>query len=97
MSKAHNEITEGLKDALAFVDGDTNGAIERKVEVDVVDIKELRKQLKMSQETFAKTYKIPLTTLRKWEQGVRRPDATARAYLQIISRAPEMTREILAA
>jgi putative transcriptional regulator len=43
----------------------------------------------MSQEKFALTYRIPLATLKNWEQGRRQPDAPAAAYLQAISRRPQ--------
>lgn len=36
-------------------------------------IKELRKITGMSQSAFAKQYNIPLSTLRKWEQGESKP------------------------
>ena len=36
-------------------------------------IKELRTRASLSQTQFAKRFFIPLSTLRKWEQGARRP------------------------
>ena len=38
-------------------------------------IRELRDKTGLSQNEFAKTYHIPLSTLRKWEQGVASPPA----------------------
>jgi putative transcriptional regulator len=43
----------------------------------------------MSQLAFAETYRIPLPTLKNWEQGRRHPDAPAAAYLLAISRLPD--------
>ena len=37
-----------------------------------VEIKDIRKLSKLSQPQFAKKYGIPLSTLRKWEQGQRK-------------------------
>ena len=51
----------------------------------------------MSQSEFAKAYRIPLSTLKNWEQGRRQPDAPAAAYLEAISRRPKVIREALAA
>ena len=50
----------------------------------------------MSQERFATTYRIPLATLKNWEQGRRHPDAPAAAYLQAIACRPEEIGEALA-
>ncbi len=38
-------------------------------------IKEMRLATGMSQSQFAKKYNIPVSTLRKWEQGESRPPA----------------------
>jgi putative transcriptional regulator len=47
--------------------------------------KTLRRGLDISQEEFAERYRIPLGTLRDWEQGRSEPDAPARAYLTVIA------------
>ena len=52
-------------------------------------IKTLRRALGLTQEEFAARYKIPLGTLRDWEQGRSQPDAPARAYLHVIASDPE--------
>jgi len=57
--------------------------------VEVPDVRAVRRGLNMSQEAFAVTYRIPLSTLKNWEQGRRHPDAPAAAYLQAIARLPE--------
>jgi putative transcriptional regulator len=48
----------------------------------------LRARLGLSQCDFARRYRLPLGSLRKWEQQQRRPDAAARAYLMLIDRDP---------
>ena len=47
------------------------------------------------QEAFADTYRIPVGTLRDWEQLRKNPDAPARAYLTVIERNPEAVAELL--
>jgi putative transcriptional regulator len=51
----------------------------------------------MSQHRFAKAYRIPLATLKNWEQGRRHPDAPAAAYLLAIERRPKAVMAALAA
>jgi putative transcriptional regulator len=59
-------------------------------------VKIIRRAMKMSQEEFAQCFKIPLGTLRDWEQGRVETDQVARAYLKVIARNPKAVREALA-
>jgi putative transcriptional regulator len=61
----------------------------------VVNVKKLRERLGLTQETFAATYRIPIGTLRDWEQRRKLPDAPARAYLTVIARNPEAVASLL--
>ncbi len=55
-----------------------------------------RLRLNMTQEEFARQFRIPLGTLRDWERGASVPDASARALLRIIAREPEAALRALA-
>jgi putative transcriptional regulator len=57
--------------------------------------KTLRRALGLTQEEFAARYRIPLGTLRDWEQGRSEPDQPARAYLSVIAHDPEAVRRAL--
>lgn len=93
MSKFGDELIESLSDALAHAEGRKSGVREHAVEVP--DVRAIRRSLHMSQERFATTYRIPLATLKNWEQGRRHPDAPAAAYLQAIARRPGVIKEAL--
>jgi len=56
----------------------------------------IRRALGLTQEEFAARYRIPVGTLRDWEQGRTEPDQTARAYLMAIARDAEGLRRALA-
>lgn len=58
-------------------------------------VKGLRRALGLTQEEFAARYRIPVGTLRDWEQGRSEPDQPARAYLTVIARDPEGVRAAL--
>ena len=60
-------------------------------------VKVIRRALDLSQEEFAERFRIPLGTLRDWEQGRKEPDAAARAYLIVIARNPTAVTEALRA
>ena len=48
-----------------------------------------RQAIGLTQAEFAARFRIPVATLRDWEQGRRKPDATSLAYLTVIERDPE--------
>ena len=58
-------------------------------------VKTLRRALGLTQEEFAARYRIPLGTLRDWEQGRTEPDLTAQAYIIVIAHDPEGVRSTL--
>jgi putative transcriptional regulator len=55
----------------------------------------IRRALGLTQEEFASRFRIPLGTLRDWEQGAAEPDQAARAYLTVIARNPKAVAEAL--
>jgi putative transcriptional regulator len=57
----------------------------------------LRKKLGMTQPEFAKALRIPLSTLRNWEQGRVLPDPAGRSLLTIVAKNPKFALKALAA
>ena len=57
--------------------------------------KVVRRALGLSQEQFAERFRIPVGTLRDWEQGRVEPDQAARAYLTVIARIPDVVSKAL--
>lgn len=84
-----------MEEAAAHATG--KGTMAREHVVHVPDVRAIREGLGLSQNAFAKTYRIPLATLKGWEQGRRQPDATASAYLSVIAHLPQQAREALRA
>jgi putative transcriptional regulator len=58
-------------------------------------IKVIRRALGLTQEEFAARYRIPLGTLRDWEQGRATPDQPTQAYLTVIARNPKGVEQAL--
>ena len=48
-------------------------------------VKIIRRALGLTREGFAERFRIPLDTVRDWEEGRSEPDPTARAYLRAIA------------
>jgi putative transcriptional regulator len=88
--KAFDNIMAGLQDALAYSKGDKS-AMARVIRVHVkpADIKTARRKIGLSRDAFARVFGLSSATLRKWENGERRPTGAARVLLTIISREPE--------
>ncbi|WP_428488283.1 helix-turn-helix domain-containing protein [Rhodopila sp.] len=86
MTKIGEALIESLSDALDHARGEASGV--RVHAAAVTDVRAIRRKLHMSQQAFATAYRIPLPTLKNWEQRRRHPDAPAAAYLLAISRRP---------
>ena len=55
----------------------------------------IRKQLGLSQAEFAARFGFKLDAVQNWEQGRRRPEGAARAFLRVIEREPEAVQRAL--
>jgi putative transcriptional regulator len=98
MSKhAYDKIKAGLEDAIAISRGEVDPATYRVHVPDEVDVKAIRRKLGMSQRQFAASFGFGLDAVQNWEQGRRRPEGAARAFLKVIEREPEAVRRALAA
>src|SRR6266849_3604826 len=95
MSKFGKELIAGMKQAAAHAQGRKVRGM-RLTKVEMPDVKAIRRGLRMSQHRFALAYRIPLPTLKNWEQGRRQPDAPAAAYLLAIKRRPKEIMEAVA-
>ena len=83
-------MTEEQRRAAALADPDAQPLSD--VDMDHMKptrrLKIVRRALGLTQEEFAARYQIPLGTLRDWEQGAKKPDRAARAYLRAIAGDP---------
>jgi putative transcriptional regulator len=78
-------IMAGLEDAIAFVKGDrTRGRVAAGP-----DVKAIRAKTKLSQAKFAAKLRVPVATVRDWEQFRRSPDAPARTLLGMVDADPK--------
>ena len=93
MSKFGKELIEAMEEAAAHAQG--KGKMARIHRIEMPDVRAIREELGLSQQAFANAYRIPLATLKGWEQGRRQPDATASAYLSVIARLPREARDVL--
>ena len=95
MGKFADELIESMRQAVTHASGRKVRGM-RVIRVEIPDVKAIRRSLRMSQHRFAAAYRIPLPTLKNWEQGRRHPDAPAAAYLLAIKRRPKEIMEAVA-
>jgi len=81
------ELIGSLKDAVRHARGEKIEGL-RVTPVEMPDVRAIRQSLNMSQGEFAAAFRIPLATIKNWEQGRRQPDAPAAAYLKAIRKRP---------
>ena len=87
------DLIEGMKVIAAH----QRGEIElEQVWPKPIDVKAIRKRVKMSQAEFSRAYGISKRALQEWEQGGRQPDSAARAYPVVIAKEPAIVRRALA-
>jgi putative transcriptional regulator len=90
-------MTDEQRHAAALSDPDAQPLTEAQAEHirRTLWTRSLRRTLGLSQEAFSDRFRIPLGTLRDWEQGRKEPDAAARAYLTVIARDPDAVARAL--
>jgi putative transcriptional regulator len=88
-------IITALREAIAWSQGETVAARETTVRVPQVDVRQLRRQLRLSQTQFAARFGFAPASVRNWEQGRRQPEGPARVLLALIARHPEVVEEVL--
>lgn len=94
MSKSGLSILRGARQALAYAKGAREGFVAHVPEE--VDVAAIRRRLGLSQSDFAARFGFRLDALQNWEQGRRRPDGAARAFLRVIEREPDAVLRALA-
>ncbi len=93
MGEAYKSIHEGLKEAIEYSKGNKKGALTFRPRH--IDVKRLRKNIGMSQTTFASSFGISVSTLRHWERGDRYPQGPALVLLNLLAKDPDTVIKIL--
>lgn len=90
---AFDKIRAGLEEAIEYANGDeTKG---RKTIISRNAVRAIRAKTGLSQDKFAKAFGVSASTLRKWEQGQRKPDGPAGQLLKLIDFDPKHAMKVL--
>ena len=93
--KVFNEIMISLEEAGEIAEGKKKPS--RSFSYSAMDIKAIRKKLKLTQKNLAELMGISVRTLQNWEQGRRKPEGPAMAFLKVASSDPKVVLEALRA
>ena len=89
MGKMYNDIVEGLQEAIAEANNKTVLTknvveIDPLKEFDAQMIKNLRKELRMSQKYLAGYLGVSTKTVEAWEAGINKPSGIACRFLSML-------------
>jgi len=91
------ELVEAMREAAAIAEGRIKPARVTSFKPGIaLEIRMIRVATGLSRAEFARRYALDARALQDWEQGRRRPDRAARAYLKVIARKPKAVEEALA-
>ena len=97
MSRVAESIMRGARQLAAYTQGDASQVKVYRVRVpNAVNVRKLRRQLKLSQWEFSLRFGFSVATVRDWEQKRRTPDGAARVLLTVIDKEPAAVRRALA-
>ena len=94
-SHAGQDIIKSMQQAIAWSRGDDVDVRVTLVHVPFIDVRTVRRRLKLSQTQFAARFGFAPASVRNWEQGRTRPDGPARVLLAVIAKHPEAVEDAL--
>jgi putative transcriptional regulator len=89
------EIAASLREAIAWAQGEDVPVRVTRLEAPAVDVRALRRKMKLSQTRFAARFGFAVASVRNWEQGRSRPEGPARVLLAVIAMHPEAVEDAL--
>ena len=66
------------------------GVEVKPVSLSAEEIRHIRKTLNVSQSVFAKLLNVSLSSVRQWEQGLRKPSGSTMILLELLQKEPHL-------
>ncbi len=86
------DLVESIREMKAIERGRKKPS--RVFELPEPDARKIRSRFGLSQIDFARLIGISVSTLRNWEQGLRRPEGPARVLLHVVAKHPDAVRDV---
>ena len=83
-------IDSGVKTSFTEKELKKIGVVFRSVEITPEKIKKIRAKTKLSQSVFASLLNVSASSIRQWEQGLKRPTGSAKVLLELIEKEPHI-------
>lgn len=80
----------GLETSFTKKELDEMGVQIAPVSISAQEIREIRKKLNVSQAVFAKLLNVSLSSIRQWEQNLRKPSGSTMILLELLQREPNL-------
>jgi putative transcriptional regulator len=96
MSKLGKRLIQATREGGTIARGEADPKTYRVHVPAKIDVRKIRRQLKLSQAAFAAKFGIPAATIRDWEQNRRQPEGAARVLMKVIKEEPEAVSRALA-
>jgi putative transcriptional regulator len=95
MSKLGSRLIRAAREGRAIARGEARPETYRVYVPEDIDVRKIRRSLKLSQAQFAAKFGLPASTIRDWEQHRRKPEGAARVLLQVIKKEPDAVSRAL--
>jgi putative transcriptional regulator len=95
MSKLFEDLSAGLNEAINFAQGARNASKTRVNNFFATEIQDARLKTGLTQKQFADVIGSSVATVRKWEQGSRKPSGAAETLIKVIAYRPSIVKEAL--
>ena len=95
MTSLGKRLISAAKEARSIARGKADPSTYRLHLPEDIDVRSIRRSLKLSQSVFASRFGIAPGTLRDWEQRRKRPDGAARVLLTVIKHEPDAVNRAL--
>ena len=83
-------INSGVKTSFTEKELNSLGVDIPEVRLSISQIKEIRKNLRLSQSVFARLLNVSPSSIRQWEQGKRKPTGSTQILLDLLNRSPHL-------
>lgn len=87
-SAVQGMVDIGIKVSYTKKQLDKLGVKVPSVKLSADEIKNIRKKMNLSQMVFAKLLNVSLSSIRQWEQGVRKPSGSTMILLELLQKDP---------
>ena len=92
---AKRDLFAEIKEGLEAIRDNPEGLTRH--DLSAPDIKAIRKRFQLSQSQMAIYLGVKTKTLQNWEQGIRKPTASAQTLLRVLEKEPEAVMRALCA